>query len=185
MRKLIMWNVITLDGYFEGDKNWDLSFHDLIWNEELEKFGIEQLKSADMLVFGAVTYLGMASYWTTAEDETAKYMNSIPKVVCSRTLKTADWNNTTIVEDAGAGMKKLKQEGDGNMFVFGSGKLSETLMKEHLFDEYRLLVAPVLLGKGRLLFNQGLPDQKLTLLEARPLKTGGVLLRYGPLTDGK
>jgi dihydrofolate reductase len=180
-----MWNVITLDGYFEGDKNWDLSFHDLIWNEELEQFGIEQLKSADMLVFGTVTYLGMASYWTTANDETAKHMNSIPKVVCSRTLKTADWHNTTIVKDAGAGIKKLKQQGDRNMFVFGSGKLSETLTKEHLFDEYRLLVAPVLLGKGRLLFNQGLPHQKLTLLEARPLKTGGVLLRYSPLTDDK
>src|SRR5262249_42367104 len=114
-----------------------------------------------------------------------KYMNSIPKVVCSRTLKTADWHNTTIVGDAGAGIKKLKQAGDGNMFVFGSGKLSETLMKEDLFDEYRLLVVPVFLGTGRLLFNQGLPYQKLTLLEVRPLKTGGVILRYSPLTDGK
>ena len=69
MRKLIMWNVITLDGYFEGNQNWDLSFHEVIWGPELEKISIEQLKSADFLVFGRVTYEGMAAYWTTAEGE--------------------------------------------------------------------------------------------------------------------
>ncbi len=67
MRKLIMWNVVTLDGYFEGVKNWDLSFHELVWGKELEEFSLAQLKSAGMLVFGAVTYKGMAEYWTKAE----------------------------------------------------------------------------------------------------------------------
>jgi len=61
MRKLIMWNVMTLDGYFEGNQNWDLSFHNLVWGQELEKRSIEQLRSADYLVFGRVTYEGMAS----------------------------------------------------------------------------------------------------------------------------
>jgi dihydrofolate reductase len=69
------------------------------------------------------------------------------------------------------------------MFVFGSGNLSETLMKERLFDEYRLLVAPVFLGKGRRLFPEGLPYQKLTLLESRPLSSGGIILRYAPVTN--
>lgn len=181
MRKLIMWNVISLDGYFEGEKAWDLEFHDLAWGKELENFSIEQLKSADMVIYGEKTYQGMAEYWSKAEGETADYMNKIPKVVCSSTLKTANWNNTIIMKDAVTEIPKLKQEGDGNMFVFGSGILSKSLMKANLFDEYRLCVVPVFLGKGRRLFNEGLPYQKLKLLEARSLSTGGVVLRYAPV----
>ncbi len=183
MRKLIMWNVVTLDGYFEGEKNWDLSFHEFVWGKELEDFSKEQLKSADMLIFGETTYKGMADYWKKAEGENAdiaEYMNRLPKVVCSRKLKTAEWNNTTIVKDAAAEIPELKQQGNGNIFVFGSGNLSESLMKAELFDEFRLCIAPVLLGKGRLLFNQGIPHKKLKLLEAHPLSTGGIILRYAP-----
>ena len=176
-----MWNVISLDGYFEGEKAWDLEFHDLAWGKELENFSIEQLKSADMVIYGEKTYQGMADYWSKAEGETADYMNKIPKVVCSSTLKTANWNNTIIMKDAVTEIPKLKQEGDGNMFVFGSGILSKSLMKANLFDEYRLCVVPVFLGKGRRLFNEGLPYQKLKLLEAQPLSTGGVVLRYAPV----
>lgn len=183
MRKLIMWNVITLDGYFEGEKNWDLSFHELVWGKELEEFSLTQLKSADMLVFGTTTYKGMAEYWTKAEEEIAeiaKFMNEIQKVVCSSTLKTADWNNSTIVKDAVAEIPKLKQQGNGDMYVFGSGYLSESLMKAELFDEFRLCIAPLFLGKGRLLFPYGIPNKKLKLLEARPLADGGIILRYAP-----
>ena len=176
-----MWNVISLDGYFEGEKAWDLEFHDLAWGKELENFSIEQLKSADMVIYGEKTYKGMAEYWSKAEGETADYMNKIPKVVCSSTLKTANWNNTIIMKDAVTEIPKIKQEGDGNMFVFGSGILSKSLMKANLFDEYRLCVVPVFLGKGRSLFNEGLPYQKLKLLEARSLSTGGVVLRYAPV----
>lgn len=186
MRKLIMFNLITLDGYFEGEKNWDLSFHDLVWGKELEKLSIDQLQSADMLVFGKVTYEGMFKYWQTAEGEEgeiAKYMNQIAKIVCSTTIKTADWNNTTIVKDAVAELPKLKQQGKGNMFVFGSGILCEALIKANLFDEYRLIIAPIILGKGRELFNKGLNYQKLKLLETRQLSTGGVVLRYSPLNE--
>lgn len=180
MRKLIMWNMVTLDGYFEGENNWDLAFHDLVWSKELEQLSIEQLQSADMLVFGGTTYEGMAKYWTTAKGAIADLMNRIQKVVCSPTLKSADWNNTAIVRDAVAEMSKLKQQGNGNMFVFGSSKLSEDLVKTNLFDEYRLVIVPVFLGKGRRLFNSGLNYQPLKLLEARPLSTGGVILRYVP-----
>jgi dihydrofolate reductase len=174
-----MWNVITLDGYFEGKKPWDLDFHQTVWGEELEELSIEQLKSADMIIYGEKTYKGMADYWTKEKGETAKYMNEIPKVVCSPTLKTADWKDTTIVRDAAAEIPKLKKEGDGNLFVFGSAMLSDSLIKAGLFDEYRLCIAPVILGKGRRLFAEGLPYLELSLLEANPLKSGGVILRYG------
>ncbi len=182
MRKLIMWNMVTLDGYFEGEKKWDLSFHELVWGKELEDFSLAQLKAADMLVFGKTTYKGMAEYWIKAEGEIeiAKFMNKIQKVVCSTTLKTADWNNTIIIKDAVTEIPELKQQGNGDMYVFGSGNLSESLMKAELFDELRLCIVPVFLGKGSLLFPQGIPHKKLKLLEARPLATGGIILRYAP-----
>ncbi|PJZ83639.1 dihydrofolate reductase family protein [Leptospira harrisiae] len=183
MRKLIMWNVITLDGYFEGEKNWDLSFHGLVWGKELEEFSLTQLRSADLLVFGATTYQGMADYWTKAteeEGEVAKFMNQIPKLACSTTLNVANWNNTTITKDAVTEISKLKKEGNGDMFVFGSGILSALLMKAGLFDEYRICIAPVFLGKGRRLFQEGIPNNQLKLVETNPLSTGGVVLFYQP-----
>jgi dihydrofolate reductase len=182
MRKLIMWNVISLDGYFEGRKAWDLDFHQSVWGEELEEYSIKQLQTADLLVFGRKTYEGMADYWATAEGETARYMNKIPKIACSTTLEAADWNNSSVVKDAVAEMPNLKQAGDGNMFVFGSGNLSASLMKADLFDEYRLCVAPVFLGAGKHLFDEGLPYQKLELLQERPLQTGGVIVMYAPVS---
>lgn len=136
MRRLISWNVITLDGYFDGVKHWDLPWHEKVWGEELERFSLDQLESADMLVFGRMTYEGMAAYWTTAHGAIADYMNSLPKLVCSRTLQAATWNNSTLVKDNVAEeVARLKQEGSGNMFVFGSANLSRTLMNERLFDE--------------------------------------------------
>ncbi|MBN2351365.1 MAG: dihydrofolate reductase family protein [Spirochaetales bacterium] len=187
MRKLIMWNVISLDGCFEGEKAWDLAFHDRVWCKELEDFSNEQFKSADMLVFGEKTYRGMADYWSKAEGETADYMNKLQKAVCSSTLKAADWNNTIIVRDAVAELPRLKQGGDGNLFVFGSGILSASLMKANLFDDYRLCIAPVFLVKGRCLFNKDLPYQKLVLIKTQPLQTGGVILMYAPASkqDGE
>jgi len=189
MRKLIMWNVITLDGYFEGMQNWDLSFHEVIWGPELEKLSLEQLHSADYLVFGRVTYEGMAAYWTKAEGENAEIaelMNKIPKLVFSKTLKSVDWNNSTLIkENASAEISKLKAQGDGDMYVFGSANLSETFIKDNLFDEYRLGIAPVILGSGRPLFKQGITSPKgmashknLKLISTQQLLNGGVVLKY-------
>jgi len=120
MRKLIMWNIITLDGYFEGVKSWDLTWHEHVWGLELEQFSLEQLRSADYLVFGRVTYQGMASYGRAAEGEVARHMNRLPKLACSRTLESADWNNTTLAKNAVAAIANLKQQGDGKMFVSGA-----------------------------------------------------------------
>ena len=185
MRKLIMWNLITLDGYFEGAKSWDLDWHESIWGEELEHLSIEQLHSADMLLFGRVTYEGMAAYWRAAEGEIAELMNSIPKVVFSRTLARADWANTTLVnDDAVAAVLEFKRQGGRNMFVFGSADLSATFVNEGLFDEYRLALAPGILGNGKTLFGRNLARLRLKLLESRSLSSGGVILRYAPDAHG-
>jgi len=179
MRKLIMWNIITLDGYFEGTKNWDLTFHNIVWGQELEKLSIEQLQSADYLVFGRVTYEGMAAYWTNEEGEIADFMNKIPKLVFSKKLKSADWNNTTLIsENAADEIRKLKAKGGKDLYVFGSANLSETFIKDDLFDEYRIGIAPVILGSGRPLFRQGNSPKNLSLVSSHQLLTGGVILKY-------
>lgn len=178
MRKLIMWNVITLDGYFEGNQNWDLSFHEDVWGEELKELSISQLKSADYLVFGRVTYEGMAAYWAGAKGEIAELMNSIPKLVCSRTFTSVDWNNSRLVENAALEIAQLKEEEGKDLYVFGSADLSKTFVNGNLFDEYRIGIAPVVIGSGRTLFGQGLYPKKFKLISTQPLSTGGVVLTY-------
>jgi dihydrofolate reductase len=182
MRKLIMWNIITLDGYFEGNKNWDLPFHEVVWGTELEKLSLEQLHSADYLAFGRVTYEGMAAHWTKAEGELveiSELMNKIPKLVFSKTLKSVDWNNSTLIkENASAEIKKLKAQGGKDMYVFGSANLSQTFINDNLFDEYRIGIAPVILGRGRPLFKQGISSKNLTLVSTQQLSNGGVVLKY-------
>lgn len=179
MKKLIMWNIITLDGYFEGKQNWDLPFHNLVWGPELEKLSIEQLNAADYLVFGRITYKGMAAYWTKEKGEIADLMNKIPKLVFSKTLKSVDWNNSTLIkENASAEISKLKAQGGGDMYVFGSANLSETFINANLFDEYRIGIAPVILGSGRPLFRQGISSKNLSLVSTQQLSIGGVVLKF-------
>ncbi len=183
MRKLIMWNIITLDGYFEGKENWDLPFHNVIWGKELQKLSIEQLNSADYLVFGRITYEGMAAHWTKEEGkeegEIAGLMNKIPKLVFSKTLKAVDWNNSTLIKgNASAEISRLKAQGSRDIYVFGSADLCETFINDDLFDEYRIGIAPVILGSGRPLFGQGISSKNLSLVSTQQLSNGGVVLKY-------
>ncbi len=173
-----MWNVVTLDGRFEGEKSWDLSFHGLVWGPELERLSLEQLQETDMLVFGENTYKGMADYWPKAKEKEAALMNSIAKVVCSSSLEKAEWSNTTIIRDAVPELKLLKEQSGKPMYIFGSGKLTQSLMNAGMIDEIRLCVAPIILGKGRRLFTDENTTRNLKLLESRSLQNGGVILRY-------
>jgi dihydrofolate reductase len=183
MSKLIMWNLMTLDGFFDGAENWALDWHQYAWGEELERLSIEQLHAADMLLFGRVTYEGMAAYWKTAQGEVASYMNSLPKAVFSRTLDKVDWHNTKLLKgDVKKEVEELKRAGEKNIFVFGSGGLSARLLEEGLYDEYRLCLVPVVLGSGKQLFGRKLSRLRMKLLDYRPLASGSVLLRYAPFT---
>ena len=182
MRKLIMWNMVTLDGFFEGPKPWEIDWHELAWGEELEQMSIEQTGSADLLLFGRRTYRGMSDYWPTATDQVADIMNTIAKVVFSQTLDKADWNNTRLVKSkAEEEVARLKQQPGRDMLIFGSADLSAALMRHGLVDEYRLGLTPVVLGGGNPLFKPAPDRLRMKLLEARPLKTGCVILRYEPL----
>jgi dihydrofolate reductase len=181
MSKLILWNVLSLDEYFEGAKSWDVEWFHSFYDKDQEEFSIEQLRQAGALLFGRVTYEGMAAYWQTATGMVADYMNRLPKVVFSRTLKRAEWNNTRLIHaNATEEAAKLKREMDGDLFVFGSGQLCATLLEAGLFDEVRLGVAPIILGHGVSLFGRDLSRLRLKFLEARPLSSGTVILRYEP-----
>ena len=181
MRRLIMWNLITLDGMFDGPRPWDLDFHLYAWGDELERFSLEQAAEVGGLIFGRRTYEGMAAHWSTAEGEIADFMDSVPKYVFSRTLERADWANTTLVkEDAGTAVAQLKAQPGKDLFVFGSADLSATLIRHGLFDEYRIGLVPVTLGEGSPLFKPDWEPLKLQLQQSRPLGDRCLLLRYEP-----
>ena len=174
-----MWNLVTLDGFFEGRKSWDIDWHDTVWGEELERFSAEQAKSIGMLLFGRVTYQGMASFWPKEKGEIADFMNRVPKVVFSKTMEKAEWNNSRLVKgNAEDEVAKLKGQSGKDLFIFGSANLSASLTRRGLIDEYRLCLAPIVLGGGNPLFKESPGRLKLKLAEARPLKSGGVILYY-------
>jgi dihydrofolate reductase len=179
MAKLILWNVMTLDGFFDGAKNWELDWHRTVLNEEFHEFALQQLRGAEALLFGRVTYEGMAAYWQTASGETAEYMNKLQKYVFSTTMRRADWANTTLVaEDPVAAIERIKERATCDLFVFGSGKLSAAFFEAGLFDEVRIALAPVVIGQGQTLFGRGLRRIPMKLLESRVFLNGCVILRY-------
>jgi dihydrofolate reductase len=180
--KLIMWNLMTLDGFVEGP-NRDISWHEDVWGEELEKLSIEQGLSAGGLMFGRVTYELMANHWPGATGEVANFMNVLPKYVFSRTLTKSDWSNTQMFDsDVPGTVARLKRENTKDIFLFGSADLAASLMPDGLIDEFRIAVNPIILGGGTPLFKPG-ERLKLKLLDSRTLSTGVVILRYSPTSS--
>jgi dihydrofolate reductase len=183
MRKVFLFNMVTLDGFFEGP-NQDISWHSV--DEEFNEFAIRQLNEVDTLLFGRVTYQMMASYWPTEvaisdDPVVAGLMNSLPKIVFSRTLDTAEWNNSKLVkENVAEEVSQLKQQPGKDIAIFGSSDLAVTLAEHGLIDEYRLIVNPVVLGEGKTLL-KGIKDKlQLKLIRTRIFDSGNVLLCYEP-----
>jgi len=137
-------------------------------------------------LFGRVTYDMMASFWPTpigksANPVFADALNNTPKIVFSTTLEKGDWQNTTIIsKNIVEEIHKLKEQSGQNILVAGSGKLVHTLMQQHLVDEFRCMVHPVVLGSGKRLFPEGTEKFQLTLVETKAFKTGIVVLHYQP-----
>ena len=177
MGRIVAWNLMTLDGRFEGGKPWDLDFH--VWGPELEALSLDIGRRADALLFGRRTYEGMAAYWRTATGPIADMMNTLPKLVASRTLTSVDWSNSRLLEgDAVASLGDVKRDTARDIYVFGSAGLLAALLPAGLVDEYWIGLVPATLGEGRPLFPPGLPPQRFRLLGAQPLEIGAVILRY-------
>lgn len=183
MSKIILFNLITLDGFFAGPGG-EIDWHNV--DEEFNQFAIQQTGAAGGLIFGRLTYQMMAGYWPTPQAQqddpvVTDIMNRIPKFVFSRTLTAVTWNNTRLVNwPAGDAIRDLKQQPGADLFIFGSANLAASLMRENLIDEYRLLVNPVVLGRGRPMFEDLRSPLALRLQETRAFRNGNVLLVYQP-----
>ena len=184
MRKVIFFMLISLDGFFEGP-NHDLNWHHV--DEEFNEFAISQLNSVDTLLFGRVTYEMMASYWPTSaavidDPIVAIKMNSLPKIVFSKTLSMVDWQNTKLIKNnVIEEISKLKQKPGRDLLILGSSDLAVTFIEHDLIDEYRIMVNPVVLGIGKTLFNGIDSKLNLKLINTRTFISGNVLLYYQPV----
>jgi dihydrofolate reductase len=181
MRNLFLFMMVTLDGFFEGPGQ-SINWHNV--DEEFNDFALNQLDEIDTLLFGRVTYEGMASYWPTAvaienDPIVAGKMNSMPKIVFSRTLQTADWENSRLVKDNIAGeVQRLKEQEGRELAIFGSSDLTTSLLQMGLVDELRIMVNPVVLGQGKRLFEGIDKELHLQLLATTAFRSGNVLMRY-------
>lgn len=189
MRRLMVFNSVTLDGYFtgvDGDLSWAHK-NDPEWNE----FVAGNAKGQGTLLFGRVTYDMMVSWWPTpnaikAFPEVAEGMNKAPKVVFSRTLDKATWNNTKLVKgDPAAEVRKMKKEPGSDMVILGSGSIISQLAPEGLIDEYQLVVNPIVLGAGRTMFEGVKEKVALKPTKTRTFGNGNVLLTYEPTQSTK
>ena len=176
---------VSLDGYFEGE-NHDLSWHNV--DAEFNDFAIEQTKSAGALLFGRKTYELMSGYWPSEQARgddplVAELMNTMPKIVFSRSLKELPviphWENASLIHEASPEViKQLKETVSKDIAIFGSNQLCVNLMQLGLVDEFRIMVNPVVIGKGTPLFF-GLKERaNMKLLSSREFKSGNVLLTY-------
>ena len=183
MRKLIVSEAVTLDGYFAGP-NGEIDWQ--VLGPAHRSYSIELLDEADTLLFGRVTYEMMAAFWPERlggayDPQIAERMNGRRKIVVSRTLNKPEWNGSELLGDElGEGIRRLKSEPGGTIAVMGSGSVVTQLTALGLIDEYRLIVTPVVLGGGRPLFDgEGLTGRvPLRLLDAVTLEGGNIVVRY-------
>ena len=186
MRKLIVFNMITLDGFFEGP-NHEIDWHKL--DPVFQDFSSDQLSSMSTIIFGRKTYELMASYWPTtqaiANDSIiAEKMNSKPKIVFSKSLQKAEWHNTRLIKgNLSEEIIKLKEEPGNDMIIFGSSKLSASLLDLELIDEIRVIINPVILGQGHALFANVHKKINLELLASKIFESGNILLCYQPVKN--
>jgi dihydrofolate reductase len=188
MGKLVVSEFISVDGVIEdpggseGTAHGGWSFRHPAPESEAYKF--DELQTADAMLLGRVTYEGFAAAWPAMEEATGdfgKRMNSMPKVVVSTTLTEATWRNSTIISgDVPGQVAKLKAEYEGDILVAGSATLVQTLHEHGLVDEYRLMIHPVLLGKGKRLFPDGSMLSDLELVETRSVGPDVIVLTYRP-----
>ena len=184
MRTLSVFNFLTLDGYYKG-LNEDISWHH--HGSEEAEFASEGAQTETTLIFGRKTFEMMASYWPTEQGMkdnpgVADGMNKSRKIVLSRSLKTATWQNSQIIENnAVEEIKKLKEKGDKDMTVLGSGSVVTQLADAGLVDIFQFMIDPVALGKGTPVFKDLKQTLNLHLTDSKTFRTGVVLLTYKPV----
>lgn len=184
MRRIHVFDHITLDGFFT-DLNGDMSWAHR-QDEEWNAFASSNASGPGELLFGRVTYEMMAGFWPTPEaarmlPQAAAAMNAMRKLVVSRTLDTVSWQNTTLLKgDLATEVRALKQQAGPDIVILGSGSIVSQLTAERLVDEYQVVVNPVVIGRGRTLFETVGDRRQLTLTRTRSFRNGNVVLWYEP-----
>ncbi|HKF81012.1 MAG TPA: dihydrofolate reductase family protein [Thermoleophilaceae bacterium] len=187
MSRVVVSEFVSVDGVIEDPGGaegferggWAFQFDR---GDEGEKFKLDEVMESDALLLGRVTYEGFAEAWPSRTGDFADKFNRMPKFVVSTTLDDAEWNNSTLINgNVTEEVSKLKERPGGDILVNGSAQLVDTLIAHDLVDEYRLMVFPVVLGKGRRLFGEGRDPTALKLVESKPVGPEGVLiLTYEP-----
>jgi dihydrofolate reductase len=186
MRRIIMFNLVSADGFFAGADG-NIDWH--VTDQEFDRWAAETMGEYDTVVLGRVTYELFAGYWpgaltdpaTSDEDRVvARALNDMTKIVFSKSLEKADWDNTQVWREVEPqAIARLKEQTGKDMVVYGSGTIVQQLTRFGLMDEYRFMVSPVILGTGRPLF-EDVEKKDLRLLGAKTFTAGNVLLRYQP-----
>lgn len=189
MRKLIVTMWVTLDGFVAGPNN-DMGFVGELYDEAMGIYETELMRGADTLVLGRVTYESFAGSWPHVPDNPqasegekvyARLLNAMRKIVFSKTLQSADWNNSTLVREIDPEeIARLKQEPGKDMVIYGSVSIIQALTNLGLIDEYQILVHPTLLGEGKPLFQDIKQKVDLKLINTKTHPSGVVVLSYQP-----
>ncbi len=194
MRRVIVSNVMSLDGFVSGpngELDWFV-YPGFVKGTEFGEYARTVISSVDAILLGRLTYEEFSSYWPTAKNDDpviTERINNLPKFVFSRSLKQVawgDWGTARLVkDDAATAVSKMKQEPGRDIVIYGSATLVSALMKAGLIDEYQLVVYPVVLGKGRPEFKNLTQRYPLSLIDVKQFKSGAVKLVYQPLREVK
>jgi dihydrofolate reductase len=181
MRKVIASEFVSLDGVMESPEEWHFPY----FNDEMGTEIGAAMAAADAMLLGRVTYQEFAAFWPYQggdDQEFAGYMNDTPKFVVSTTLEEPlEWNNSTLIEgDVAEEIANLKQQPGGDISITGSGTLVRSLLADDLLDELRLMVHPIVVGKGKRLFEEGGGQKALKLVDSKTFGTGVLYLTYQP-----
>jgi dihydrofolate reductase len=177
MRKVIVSNSVTLDGRVDEVRDWALPGDD----DEFVKRQTELLSHSDGLLLGRKSYEFFAAVWPSRSGEFPDRMNGIAKYVASTTLEDLDWENSQLIEgDVPEAVARLKQGAGQDLVVYGSHNLTRSLSEHDLIDEYQLWVYPVVLGKGRSFFEDGVEPMALDLVDTTVIPPGVAILTYQP-----
>ncbi|HYY23630.1 MAG TPA: dihydrofolate reductase family protein [Thermoleophilaceae bacterium] len=182
MARLVVSQFVTVDGVMEdpgGAEGFDRGGWAFQFDRgaEGDKFKLDEVMASDALLLGRVTYEGFAAAWPSRTGAFADKFNGMPKFVVSTTLEGAQWNNSTVIKgDVAEEVATLKQRPGGDILVNGSATLVRTLAEDGLVDEYRLMVFPVALGRGKRLFEDVSDSTALRLVDTKQVGSDGVLI---------
>ncbi len=180
VRRVIATELVSVDGVMESPEKWHFPYT----NDEMEQANAAGMAASDAMLLGRVTYEALAAYWPNQPGGTpmVDYINSVPKLVVSRTLEEPlEWNNSTLIEgNVAEQIAELKRQPGKDIGIVGSGTLVRSLLQDDLLDELRLMVHPIVMGSGKRLFEEGGDQKALKLVDSKTFGTGVLYLIYQP-----